>query len=241
MLVGALDGQRVDEEITRSEAIAHIVLRVGALDDIRARGRRKLVLTDHQMVDVVLHEERIVQAAGKQRLVVGQAGDVFGQDVVGRDEIGIPVVRLAVAGPVEHIVQGQLVAFGQPVRQVGTHHGQRPAVMPQRLPATADLAVGAVDVGAVPIIAAVGGVDGLRMVHRMGGRDLELHAVGQEIHLLVAGRDVERLRVALRHTDHAVLRGAGLDVLVDLRHGGGYEEGVRPTAVGHADLHLTEQ
>ena len=113
--------------------------------------------------------------------------------------------------------------------------------MPQGLAPPTDFTVTAVDVGSVPVITAVCRIDGLGMVPGLGDGGVQPHPFRQEIRLFVAGGHVVRERVALRHTDDVVLRGARLDVLVDLGDGSRYEESVGPAAVLHPGFQLAEQ
>ena len=79
------------------------------------------------------------------------------------------------------------------------------------------------------------------MVPGMGGHRREVEVLGQESPLGIAGRKVERTGVALRHTHDIRLRGAGLDLLVDLRGRSRDEEIIGPFAAGEAGFDLPEK
>ena len=241
MLVVGLHSQHGQQLEPCSQAVAPVVGCRRPLHLARARHRGNVRLLDGDVVHVVFHEEGVVQPSAGQRLVVGQPDDMLRQHVVGRFKAGVHLVPAVVARTVQGIVQVQQVLIGKMVVNVGTSHGQRPFVVAQHTATPVELVARTLDVVAVPVVLAVGGVSGHGVVPCVRHRCRQVKTLQQQVLLLVGGRQAPGIGLTLGHAYDLGLHLRRLYLLVGLGIRQGKQQGVGPRLVGEARLQLSHQ
>ena len=133
------------------------------------------------------------------------------------------------------------MVVGDAVVEVGTPDGQGALVVAQRLGATGNLVARTLDEFAVPVVFAVGGIDGLGVVPCVRQRQVDAKVVEEEMAFLIVGGEVPGICLPLCHAHHLGLYLSGLYLFVHPVVGGADEEVVGPPLVLHTDFQLAEQ